>query len=36
MHTFTVDIKAEKKYLVFMMSIFGISAVLGTSLSFFS
>ncbi len=36
MHTFTVDIKVVKKYLVFMMSIFGISVVLGTSLSFFS
>lgn len=36
MHSFTVDIKAEKKYLVFMMSIFGFLAVLGTSLSFFS
>lgn len=36
MHSFTVDVKAEKKYLVFMMSIFGILAVHGTSLSFFS
>ena len=33
MHTFTVDIK---KYRVLMMSIIGISAVLGTRLSFFS
>ncbi len=36
MRTFTVDIKAKKKYLIFMMSIIGISAVLGTSLSYFS
>jgi hypothetical protein len=33
MHTFTVDIK---KYQLLMMSIIGISAVLGIRLSFFS
>ncbi|WP_275887775.1 hypothetical protein [Bacillus sp. P14.5] len=36
MHSFTVDVKKEKKYLVFMMSIFGFSAANGTGLSFFS
>ncbi|SFF73295.1 hypothetical protein SAMN05216353_10759 [Halobacillus alkaliphilus] len=36
MHTFTLDIKSESKYLLYMMSIIGISAVLGTSVSFFS
>ncbi|MGR3764066.1 RAxF-45 family protein [Rossellomorea sp. NS-SX7] len=36
MHSFTVVIKAEKKFLMFMMSIFGISAVNGTGLSIFS
>jgi hypothetical protein len=36
MQSFTLDIKEEKKYLVFMMSIFGFSAANGTSLSIFS
>jgi hypothetical protein len=36
MQSFTVDIRARKKYLVFMMSIFGFSAANGTGLSIFS
>lgn len=36
MQPFTLGIKIETQHLLFMMSIFGISAVLGTSLSIFS
>ncbi len=36
MQSFTVDIRGRKKYLVFMMSIFGFSAANGTGLSIFS
>lgn len=36
MQSFTVDIRARKKYLVFMMSIFGFLAANGTGLSIFS
>jgi hypothetical protein len=36
MVTFALDIIEVKKYIVLVMSIIGISAVLGTSVSFFS
>ncbi len=36
MHTFTLGINTESEHLLFLMSIFGISVVHGTSVSIFS